>query len=73
MLENRGVDLTLHGRPAQCVSFRDERRHSCREILVVESRRGKAFDQQTVFSEHQHGVNAGALAQRCCEVSDVRY
>jgi len=33
--------------------------------------RGKSFDQQTVFSQYENGINSGALAKRARKISYV--
>src|SRR2546423_149009 len=71
VFQNRRVQRTLNCRATETLRFRNERWNASGEIFVVESRRGKAFNQESVLSEHENGVNSGSLTERGCKVSDV--
>ncbi|GAC1413704.1 MAG: hypothetical protein NVSMB53_11470 [Gemmatimonadaceae bacterium] len=71
MLEDGGIHGPLNGGQSEGFSFRNESWNASGEILIVQSGCGEAFDQQTVFSQYENGVNSGALAKRAREISDV--
>ena len=62
VLENRGVERTVKGRFAETLRLRDESRDACREVLCVQSRRGKTLNEKSVFSQHKNGINSRTLA-----------
>src|SRR2546430_11217662 len=71
VLEYRCVQRTLNGRAAETLRLRHQCGNPCRQVFVVETRRGKTLDEEAVLSKHENGVNSGSLAERGGEISDV--
>ena len=71
MLQNRGVDLSLERRASKRLSLRYQRGDAGGEIIVVESGRCEAFDEQPVLSQYQNCVNSRTLSERAGEISYV--
>jgi hypothetical protein len=71
VLEYRRVQRTLKGRSAEALRLRDECRNPRGKVFIVETGSSESFDQQTVFPQHENGIDSGSLAERCGEISDV--
>jgi len=65
------VEWTRKCRAAEGLCLRHECRNPRREVFIVEAGSGESFDQQTVFPQHENGIDSGSLAERCGEISDV--
>jgi hypothetical protein len=71
VLEYGSVERTLKRRTAEGLRLCDECRNPRGEVFIVEAGSGESFDQQTVFPQHENGIDSGSLAERCSEISDV--
>src|SRR5436305_8875631 len=73
VLEDGGVEWTVHRRSTERLSFVNERRNSRGKVLIVEAWSGESFNQESVFAKHQNGVDSRTLSKRAREISYVRH